>query len=663
MGKLCLFAGTTEGRKLAQLLAGQSVSVTVCVATEYGRSLLPEGENLTVSAQPLTREEMQELFRREGFDCVVDATHPYAPVATENIAAACRAAGTEYLRLLRPESGAQAGAVFVPDSAAAAAYLEGKPGNVLLTTGSKELARYSGMTDFARRVYARVLPMAASLEACRAAGLEPGHILAVQGPFSREWNAAMLRAVCARFLVTKEAGAAGGFAEKAAAAEETGATLVVVGRPPQREGEPFDAVVRRLWARFGLVHRPRVTLVGIGPGAASAMTEQARRALREADGVIGAPRMLEAVAAPGQTALAAVEPQAICAQIRAHPELLRFAVALSGDVGFFSGARRLLPLLSGWDVTVLPGLSSLVCLCARLGTGYEDVVPVSVHGRDHDIVPDVAANRRVFAMIGGEDGMARLCRRLAEAGLGAVRVSVGERLSYPDERIITGSAAELAAGRYHPLSVALIENAAAGRGAVTPGLPDEAFQRGGGAEGVVPMTKSEVRAVCLSKLRLTEDAVCWDVGAGTGSVSVEMARLARRGRVYAIERRADACALLEENRARFQAGNLEIVPGTAPEACRALEDPTHVFLGGSSGNLREILSLVWEKNPAARVVAAAVTLESVAELNACRDAFPFTETEAVCLTVARDRKAGRYHLMSAQNPIYLFTFQQKEPCS
>ena len=154
------------------------------------------------------------------------------------------------------------------DSAAAAAYLEGKPGNVLLTTGSKELARYSGMTDFARRVYARVLPMAASLEACRAAGLEPGHILAVQGPFSREWNAAMLRAVCARFLVTKEAGAAGGFAEKAAAAEETGATLVVVGRPPQREGEPFDAVVRRLWARFGLVHRPRVTLVGIGPGAA-----------------------------------------------------------------------------------------------------------------------------------------------------------------------------------------------------------------------------------------------------------------------------------------------------------------------------------------------------------------------------------------------------------
>lgn len=88
-----------------------------------------------------------------------------------------------------------------------------------------------------------------------------------------------------------------------------------------------------------------------------------------------------------------------------------------------------------------------------------------------------------------------------------------------------------------------------------------------------------------------------------------------------------------------------------------------MFLGGSSGNLREILALVWEKNPAARVVAAAVTLESVAELNACRDAFPFTETEAVCLTVARDRKAGRYHLMSAQNPIYLFTFQQKEPCS
>ena len=180
---------------------------------------------------------------------------------------------------------------------AAAALLAQERGNILLTTGSKELARYSGMTDFARRVYARVLPMAASLEACRAAGLEPGHILAVQGPFSREWNAAMLRAVCARFLVTKEAGAAGGFAEKAAAAEETGATLVVVGRPPQREGEPFDAVVRRLWARFGLVHRPRVTLVGIGPGAASAMTEQEIKQANTAERVFlaAAVKILDAI--------------------------------------------------------------------------------------------------------------------------------------------------------------------------------------------------------------------------------------------------------------------------------------------------------------------------------------------------------------------------------
>lgn len=652
MYKLCVFAGTTEGRTLVELLAGQPVAVTACVATEYGGALLEPRENLTVSRERLTREEMEELFTREGFALVVDATHPYAAAVTENIAAACEGTGTEYLRLLRSAGDVPEGAVCVPDIRGAVDYLADTRGNILLTTGSKELAKYTALPDFAGRVYARVLPMEASLLSCREAGLAPDHVIAMQGPFSREMNTALLRAVSAKYMVTKDTGDAGGFGKKAAAAREAGAVLVVVGRPAQRAGLDFSAAAELLCRRFGLCLRPRVTLAGIGPGGSETMTGEVWRAIHDADCVIGAKRMLEAVPV-GRRTCAAVAPGDIAACIRGNPDCRRFTVALSGDAGFFSGAKKLLPLLTDCDVEVLPGLSSLQTLCARLKTSYEDVIPLSLHGREGDVVPDVAQNRRVFALVGGENGAGALCRTLAEAGLGEVRVSVGERLGYPEETVTVGTAAELAERAFDPLSALLIENAAAVPFA--PGLPDELFQRGGGADGrIVPMTKSEIRALALSRLRLTADAVCWDVGAGTGSVSVEMALQARRGRVYAIEKKEEALALLAENKARFHVSNLEIVPGSAPGACRDLPAPTHVFIGGSSGNLREIVDLILEKNPKARIVAAAVTLESVAELTGISRDFP--SRSVVCLSAARGREAGPYCLMAGQNPVYLFTF-------
>lgn len=332
---------------------------------------------------------------------------------------------------------------------------------------------------------------------------------------------------------------------------------------------------------------------------------------------------------------------------------------LSGDTGFFSGARRLLPLLEDCNVEVLPGVSSMQVLCARVGTSYEDVIPVSLHGRDASIVPDVVQNRRVFALVGGSDGMTKLCRELTEAGLGAVQVVVGERLGYPEEQIICGTAEALAERKFHPLSVALIENRRAKP--FTPGLPDECFQRGSSASGkVVPMTKREVRAAAMSQLALTREAVCWDVGAGTGSVSIEMALQARRGKVYAVEKNETALDLLRENRAHFHIKNLEIISGTAPEACWNLPAPTHVFIGGSSGNLREIVELALEKNPEVRIVVSAIALESIAEMNKIVKDYSFAEFEAACLSVSRSRKAGPYHLMTAQNPVYLFTLQRRE---
>lgn len=656
MYKICVFAGTTEGRELVEFLGSQPVAVTACVATEYGQTLLPAAENLTVSAKRLPVGEITRMLSASRFDLVIDATHPYAASITESIAAACQTTGTEYLRLLRRASEQPENAVYVPDAEAAAEFLNGTAGNILLTTGSKELAKFCRIPDFAGRVYARVLPLSASLAACQAAGLKGAHTLAMQGPFSEEMNLAMLRFTSAAWLVTKDGGEAGGFDAKVSAAQKAGAKLLVIGRPPQRAGVSLEETLELLRVRFGCSRKPRIRIVGIGPGSREAMTGEVRQAVEQADCLIGAKRMLEAAAMPGQATYDAIAPGDIAGFLLSHPQYRRFTVVMSGDVGFFSGAKKLLPLLDGCEVDVLPGLSSLAYLCAKLKTSYEDVAVVSVHGRQHDLVPDVRANRRVFALAGGENGMKELCRALTEAGLGHVRVCVGERLSYPDEKITRGTAAELAGGSYEALGVALIENDCPDA-VVTHGLPDSAFQRGAGADGVVPMTKSEVRAVSLSKLRLTERAVCWDVGAGTGSVAIEMALQAKKGQVYAIERKSAAVALLEQNKTRFSVENLTVVNGEAPEACADLPAPSHVFIGGSNGNLRRILSLVLEKNPKARIVATAISLESVAELTACMQELAFAETEVVSLQVARDKKAGGYHLMTGQNPVYLFTMQ------
>ena len=169
------------------------------------------------------------------------------------------------------------------------------------------------------------------------------------------------------------------------------------------------------------------------------------------------------------------------------------------------------------------------------------------------------------------------------------------------------------------------------------------------------MTKMEVRAVAISKLGITRDSICYDIGAGTGSVAIEMARIATAGHVYAIECKENAVELLKKNRAALGIENMTIVEGFAPEAMENLPKPTHVFIGGSSGNAREIVKALLEKNPNVRIVATAIALESVSEWTKVMDEFGFTDTEIVSMTVARGKKAGSYHLMSGQNPIYIFT--------
>lgn len=654
MPEICLFAGTAEGRRLTAFLEKQDVKLTVCVASEYGGQLLDGGDHFSLSDRKLSAEEIFELLQSGHFDLVIDATHPYAAAVTENIAESCRRTGTEYLRLLRGTSGAADSAVTVPDIASAVEFLNTTEGNILLTTGSKNLGAFTALRDFPERVYARVLPMGSSLEACDAAGLKPSHIIAMQGPFSEEMNLANLRSVRAAWLVTKDTGETGGFTAKITAAEKAGAGVVVIGRPSHEEGYSEAEVIGLLCERFGFSRVPSVKIIGIGPGGQDQMTRAAWQAIESADCLIGAKRML-AAAVPGQKpCFEAIAPEAITDHIRNHPEYQHFAVLMSGDSGFYSGTRRLLPLLKDFETEVLPGISSLSYLCAKLGTDYEEIRTVSLHGRTTGFLPEVSREKRLFLLTGGENTVHAVCQKLIDAELEDVRLSIGEHLSYPDERIRNGTPRELLNRTFDPLSVILIENDHPSA-VVTHGLPDEAFERESGSKGLIPMTKSEIRSVCLSKLALTETAVCWDIGCGTGSVAVEMALQAGKGRVCAIDIDPAAAELTGKNAARFSCANLSVTQGSAPEACRDLPTPTHVFIGGSSGNLREIIQTLFDRKAPMRITAAAVTLDTIAELTDISESFPFSESEVVMIQTARGKKAGSHRLMLGGNPVYIFT--------
>ena len=660
MYKVIVFAGTTEGYEISRFLGENQIPVLACVATEYGSKYLKQSSTLHVQAGRLDENEMKELFSREKPELVLDATHPYAAEVTRNIRKACEEAEVSYTRILRTGSGQQ-NAVYVKDTQEAAEYLKGTTGNVLLTTGSKELAAFTSVPDYKERLFARVLSLPSVIESCQALGFEGRNLIAMQGPFSMELNQAMLAQYQCKYLVTKDSGKAGGFLEKIQAAEACGATVVIIGRPLVEEGLSLRECRHMLIERYGLTGKQKVTLLGIGMGSPKTLTLSGQEAVRNADLIVGAKRMVDAVRFVGQDFLYEYRSKEIAEYLKAHPEYTKVVVALSGDVGFYSGAKKLAELL-GPDTEMICGISSVVYFMSKIGLSWDDAKIVSAHGKSCNLVSLIRMNRKVFSILGTGDGVRKLAEKLTFYGMGDVILHVGENLSYDNEKILAKPARELVSYEGDPLSVICAYNLGAEPELATHGIPDEEFIR-----GKAPMTKTEVRTVSLSKLRLPKDAICYDIGAGTGSVSVEMALRASEGAVYAIEKKEDALALLHENKKKFALNHMQIIPGTAPEALKELPVPTHAFIGGSSGNMKEIVELLLNKNPQVRIVINCITLETVGEALACirgleKQEIYECESEVVQLCASRSKNIGRYHMMMGENPIYIITVQAHEKC-
>ena len=395
----------------------------------------------------------------------------------------------------------------------------------------------------------------------------------------------------------------------------------------------------------------KITLVGMGMGNPDTLTRAAWSALEQAQRMIGARRLLEALPPHfGGLRLEAVAPQAILRLIEEAPQE-KICVVFSGDTGFYSGAKKVTALLQekGYEVKIHCGVSTVQYLAAQLGRSWQDVRLVSAHGVDCDVVGQVLCGEETFFLTGGDITPQTIIHRLCAAGLGGAQVTVGEALSYPDERIITQPAQELLEQNFAPLSAAWVRRPALDAPAGF-GLADEQFLR-----GEVPMTKQEVRAAILGKLSVRPGETVYDVGAGTGSVGIELARLSPLVRVYAIENAPQALDLIEQNRGRFGVYNLTVVPGTAPDIFdeQDLPVPDAVFIGGSKGRMGDIIRTVCQKNPSVRLLVSAIALETLQQtLDACKQE-GLTQIQVTQIAVSRTRPAGQLHLLMAQNPVFL----------
>lgn len=454
MSDVIIFGGTTEGRRLAEFCGEHKIQTVVCVVSEYGEMLVPESTSVRVIRRALEKDEMEALFVAEKPSLVLDATHPYARVVTENVTQVCQKMGIVWYRVLRKSEleTKNADSIVTVDSVdQAVEWLKSHEGTVLVTTGSKELVKYTAIPDYKERIFARILPDSQALLNSETLGFPRNHMIAMQGPFSLEMNIATMRMTGANYLVTKESGHAGGFLDKIHAAEVVGATALVIGRPLKETGISLEEACQYL-EPFGMEAITRtITLIGIGMGAPGMWTVVARKTLLEADAVAGASRMIESVEKDlGEKAvMKAYDGKKILDWFEHAPQLRKLAVLYSGDTGFYSGASGLAETLrerqeAGKDqeiqLEILPGISTVSYLASKLQIPWQDLELESLHGREAKPWEALERGKNVFLLLGGVEPVEEVSRMISEHGFGSWLVSAGKNLSYDDEKILTDTA-------------------------------------------------------------------------------------------------------------------------------------------------------------------------------------------------------------------------------
>ena len=738
LNRVLIFAGTTEGRTLSEYLSKNRIEHTVCVATEYGEEVLSASPYMTIHQGRMGVSEMEKLMQTGSFASVVDATHPYAVEVTANIREASQEAKLPYLRLKRWLDAETEGSVFYFHSNEECVdALEKTEGNILLTTGSKELATYCSRPLVKDRLYVRILPGMESISICTELGIKGKQMIAMQGPFSTEMNEAILHQYEIACMVTKKSGRQGGYPEKLEAAKRAGIPVYVIEPADTERGYSMEEVCEKLQTLLcaeesisvdksknvdksqnvgksknvdefknvdeskaadnimekkttdvpeaesgiemctpskdatenditaGMVdNKMNIILAGIGMGASKGLTGEVSDAIESADILLGAKRLIE----PYKPRMEKkpyylgkdIVPYLENMFLQSAGKRYRVVVLFSGDSGCYSGCQALARCLHEAvaekrflaDIRILPGISSVSYLASCIGESYQDAAIMSMHGK---LLPDLAGriqeNEKTFLFMSGVKDMRKLGTALSEALMNDCIITAGYQLSYEDEEIRKLTPKECLSCEKEGLYICFIYNPNPKKKPLTPGIADEEFIR-----GKVPMTKKEIREVSICKLRLYPGAVVYDIGSGTGSVAVEMADMSPDIEVFALEQKPEAVELIEKNKEKFHLDNITVIKTKAPEGLMDLKMATHAFIGGSGGNMKEIIETLYQINPGMRIVINAVSIETLCEIKEIILAYPVCDTEFVQLQVSRVKELGAYHMMQAENPIFVCAF-------
>lgn len=400
-----------------------------------------------------------------------------------------------------------------------------------------------------------------------------------------------------------------------------------------------------------------ITIVGVGTGY-HMLTIKGLEVIKKADVVIGASRMIEEnkeYIDDNAKIYKEYHAEAIADMIAEH-DGEKIAILVSGDTGFYSLTKSLIKSLEAYmdQIEIIPGISSVNSFFSKLQMPWQECAFVSIHGRDNNIVDIVRRNHLTFALI-GKDATA-VAKKLIEVDLTHIHVYIGSQLDHENEKIEKLSVFDLAQLGEQELAVLLFENSKPDA-SIRCGIADEEFVR-----GEVPMTKAEIRACVMSKLKIKPTDVCYDIGAGTGSVTVEMALSAWNGCVYAFEKKDAAITLIHENIKKFHVGNVSVYQGEALSLMRELEEypnPDVAFIGGSDGRLKEMIAFLMERNPKIRIVITAIALETLqAAMEACKEYE--IDAEIAQISVSKNKSVGALSLMIANNSVYIISGKRDE---
>lgn len=390
----------------------------------------------------------------------------------------------------------------------------------------------------------------------------------------------------------------------------------------------------------------QISIIGVGMSHEKNLQLSAKIAIDEADIIIGSRRILEDINTKNVQSFNEINPEKIEVILRENIDK-KIAVLMSGDTGFFSGSQKLIERISDLNYTLYAGISSVSYLASKILKPWHNLNIVSLHGKNNYILGNILAEKESFFLLDKINTAEKVIKTLCENNMGDSKVYVGEKLSYPDEKITIDIAQNLLSQNFDELSVIWVERREIFRDSGSRIL-DNQFIR-----DKIPMTKSQVRAVICDYFNLKNGDCIQDIGAGTGSISVSIAVKNPFIKVTAIEINRSAVELICENIKKFDAYNIDVIEGEASEKLKEINVANHAFIGGSKGNLEEIIDVLLQKNPKINILVSAVTVET---FNECVQIFKekFQENvEILQISVSKSQKLGNYNMLKAENPIFL----------